>query len=681
MSRSGSLVLEQCIEKGEAVHLNDSQARRFYRLLNALAIETDRSVCITEKGLDSPSATQEDQFDVLRAIAEESGFVDDFVSNAPFALSKQDEAVLDQWHNLWHSGFYLTGFAENGNALLSTAIGMVEVTGITQEISEIIDAPGLISTVLMPFEDVITFGVSLIAHPVSIGSDMQKILDDELAANAEKPPIRTADEFIAAYVPYLEKKLEEDWQEFQRKLAREDDKRRGVEQMPEGLHRGSLAGLTPEQRAAAVSRCEAERLRQVVGKLVDQMRAYAIANPPRGTLSDALADFKKADLLDMAKALPGVGAYPSWKKHRIVDAIAASLTTEDKNHSRLLNDVTLMPDSEYEQFVEIVDAGGVVEMSAQDERLFAWLDDPPYIFLYRGSNGDTFSFAVMPEVREAFLSLDRNTIERARDLAALIGHAARLCADFYGMVPIDEVTSMFNSCYEAPFSVSEMQELVFSYWSEIESGFAITFEGDGLFVCDPSLSLELQDLALGDGKDGGRGNEGDSSSDESREGLVAYREYLLQRHLDVPRRPFDEIERYDSVYDCAMQLESAALLRSWLDAHVPDGEDDVFFADDPMSDIVFECQGGVNPSAVPQLLSEVGLFCDMDQIEDLLALVMRFANDVPCWQNNGYSPNQLLEMETGRRMFYNEDGRPAKVGRNDPCPCGSGKKYKKCCGR
>jgi len=25
--------------------------------------------------------------------------------------------------------------------------------------------------------------------------------------------------------------------------------------------------------------------------------------------------------------------------------------------------------------------------------------------------------------------------------------------------------------------------------------------------------------------------------------------------------------------------------------------------------------------------------------------------------------------------------RVAKVGRNDPCPCGSGKKYKKCHGR
>ena len=26
-------------------------------------------------------------------------------------------------------------------------------------------------------------------------------------------------------------------------------------------------------------------------------------------------------------------------------------------------------------------------------------------------------------------------------------------------------------------------------------------------------------------------------------------------------------------------------------------------------------------------------------------------------------------------------GEEKKVGRNDPCPCGSGKKYKRCCGR
>ena len=38
-------------------------------------------------------------------------------------------------------------------------------------------------------------------------------------------------------------------------------------------------------------------------------------------------------------------------------------------------------------------------------------------------------------------------------------------------------------------------------------------------------------------------------------------------------------------------------------------------------------------------------------------------------------------------MFMNSgdnhppDHREKKIGRNDPCPCGSGKKYKKCCGK
>ncbi|WP_256476707.1 SEC-C metal-binding domain-containing protein [Bradyrhizobium sp. 186] len=32
------------------------------------------------------------------------------------------------------------------------------------------------------------------------------------------------------------------------------------------------------------------------------------------------------------------------------------------------------------------------------------------------------------------------------------------------------------------------------------------------------------------------------------------------------------------------------------------------------------------------------------------------------------------------RSFYDPESNPfRKVGRNDPCPCGSGKKFKKCC--
>ncbi len=55
-----------------------------------------------------------------------------------------------------------------------------------------------------------------------------------------------------------------------------------------------------------------------------------------------------------------------------------------------------------------------------------------------------------------------------------------------------------------------------------------------------------------------------------------------------------------------------------------------------------------------------------------------------------YDENGTVKMLHERSRFVKLDGRwfyadgklfDTKVGRNDPCPCGSGKKYKKCCGK
>lgn len=42
-------------------------------------------------------------------------------------------------------------------------------------------------------------------------------------------------------------------------------------------------------------------------------------------------------------------------------------------------------------------------------------------------------------------------------------------------------------------------------------------------------------------------------------------------------------------------------------------------------------------------------------------------------------PMALPEAESGKVVTFRREGR--KIGRNEPCPCGSGRKYKKCCGR
>jgi len=46
------------------------------------------------------------------------------------------------------------------------------------------------------------------------------------------------------------------------------------------------------------------------------------------------------------------------------------------------------------------------------------------------------------------------------------------------------------------------------------------------------------------------------------------------------------------------------------------------------------------------------------------------------------SPQQavLEETKVSQQPMASVPRTEEKVGRNDPCPCGSGKKYKKCCG-
>ena len=56
-------------------------------------------------------------------------------------------------------------------------------------------------------------------------------------------------------------------------------------------------------------------------------------------------------------------------------------------------------------------------------------------------------------------------------------------------------------------------------------------------------------------------------------------------------------------------------------------------------------------------------------VKKIEQLVKEYKNIIPMWIYNGYSINEYSKIKKD------------KIGRNDLCPCGSGKKYKKCCGK
>jgi preprotein translocase subunit SecA len=58
-----------------------------------------------------------------------------------------------------------------------------------------------------------------------------------------------------------------------------------------------------------------------------------------------------------------------------------------------------------------------------------------------------------------------------------------------------------------------------------------------------------------------------------------------------------------------------------------------------------------------------------------------FQQIMPARTQSGKSKSSAAPKKTSKRRPAQKAKIEAKVGRNDPCPCGSGKKFKKCCGQ
>ncbi len=91
------------------------------------------------------------------------------------------------------------------------------------------------------------------------------------------------------------------------------------------------------------------------------------------------------------------------------------------------------------------------------------------------------------------------------------------------------------------------------------------------------------------------------------------------------------------------------------------------------------------------LLNDFGAFCEekgvdpegkQDEMSEAVQELHEEWLQTPRPSLEGKKPSEVLE---GGRLFPQKvetfRREAPKVGRNDPCPCGSGKKYKKCCGK
>ncbi len=87
-----------------------------------------------------------------------------------------------------------------------------------------------------------------------------------------------------------------------------------------------------------------------------------------------------------------------------------------------------------------------------------------------------------------------------------------------------------------------------------------------------------------------------------------------------------------------------------------------------------------NPIETMDENTTVTLDIDTEKLyKNMVACKADWLYNLPEWEAI-YSEEKRKELYTAQKTS-GTIVKPPKIGRNDPCPCGSGKKYKQCCGR
>jgi uncharacterized protein len=165
--------------------------------------------------------------------------------------------------------------------------------------------------------------------------------------------------------------------------------------------------------------------------------------------------------------------------------------------------------------------------------------------------------------------------------------------------------------------------------------------------------------------------------------LEIYNAYQRASHTGTLKFPFDmkklSGEMIDDIQDWSFGLLGALRMRPeiW---HIADEEEFEDASEDVRDVVLSFCvlYGIVHPDESKDLFIKHG-----KPLNDEAESAAIFFSSLPYAVETLQAHGARLEKERHRDIAQGRiDLNPSKIkiGRNDPCPCGSGKKYKKCCG-
>lgn len=684
------------------MHLTDRQLDRFFDLLDGLIVFTNERLRLVE-GLSLPIVSEEAEMKaayVCDHLWRHTEVIDEYVRLNPRNLRKADLDAVAAWRDAIFGKFTLVRF-ERGRAILMGQPGIFAVAGLDEDPQKRLTCcPDMVIASLLPFEGVIISDGLMFGDNIPFNDNELKLMNEALLQHEPEGIAWTAEEFQKRARKYHEQVREREFDELMSSLELEARQTRDGEKLPEGYHRGVLAGLSTEERKQKQKEYrEAHAFgdsREVRDARERMLKAVAIKAEPTESLEECLAvGLRKYDLVELCKSLM-VPRYGGKNKKGLAEALVGPLSRAFEPMQR---DLKMCSPSAFALFERVVAAGGRVEDRVEDILLASYpVPMVPYIFQFH-HEGKLVS--VMPrELRAMAEKIDLEALSYERDRVQAAINCAEAMSEYYGLLTLREAHELYCNAVVDAYSLEDFIGILMREDSFDDMGFALQqWNGDSYLmhytISDGHLHTlvasryeeEINRIANGFAREGAGSSMAVNLYEKvleeveaERDELDKYRKHVLEVRARTPRRPLDAGAADGMAYDRLFELPAVVQLRDFYDAHVPDDQDDYTFADRAVEDLVLHAIDLGNVDLYLDAVEQSGWGNCAEDTGLLSRLVENAYGALPSWDFNGWSPQEIVENMAGRKVFYNARGELLHPALDDPCPCGSGKLFRDCHG-
>lgn len=360
---------------------------------------------------------------------------------------------------------------------------------------------------------------------------------------------------------------------------------------------------------------------------------------PCYTLAEMLERKEMADLQKMAE-LYLLENYSEMNKAAIVWGLQEAVLNLDCLYDILYD----MNKDEWKLFCEASKVPALKRNNVASG-LFHFLFAFGLMAMYYREDESQFYFVVPAEIQQALRELEENGVLAGKEHQMLLGEYAVAAVNLYGVITVNDFVNIFNRWNTRKITIEE----VFSIFSGRAFNDTEHCIWEGYLVHYDFAANDFADV-----------------------------EYYAQTAAGKPRYLPTKTEFLKhSRWDYIEPTPQIAALRNFLRHQLAMDEE---MTEDLIDEIVNRCKMEFHPRDYLELFDGIDISLSGNQIETLIRLMANVQNSTRNWLNNGHTPDEIHRMTPKRTGTIEDFFRPQKVGRNDPCPCGSGKKYKKCCG-